>query len=414
MKLQALIDDRDKTADWMVEDITHVCKDFEKREPGSKGEKQACEYMAGLCRDEYGCDNVKVESFQENPYSFFGWMWITFSLMFLGVILFFTGAHLISLILYAFGWLIALLQFGGYFKFVDRLFPEKTGHNMTATKKPTGTVERRILFNGHCDAVWEWPVNYKLGGIGFESHMVISALGTLYYMAIAICAIAGYGCFTRVATDGVLFKMALWGFLFFPFWVGMYLMWNRHRIVDGANDNLSGCYMGLAILKELKEKGIDLEHTEVGVIITGSEEAGLRGAKAWAEAHKGEYDDVPTFIYSYDTIYDPKYLMANYRDLNGTVKTDKEANDLFVECASELGYKCKKGWVPPLGGATDTAAFTQAGFRSGGITGLNHKLENYYHTRRDSYDNMNKQGLAECYAISVKVLEKFDEGAKQI
>ena len=55
-----------------------------------------------------------------------------------------------------------------------------------------------------------------------------------------------------------------------------------------------------------------------------------------------------------------------------------------------------------------------AGFRSGGITGLNHKLENYYHTRRDSYDNMNKQGLAECYAISVKVLEKFDEGAKQI
>lgn len=370
--------------------------------------------MAGLCRDEYGCDNVKVESFQENPYSFFGWMWITFSLMFLGVILFFTGAHLISLILYAFGWLIALLQFGGYFKFVDRLFPEKTGHNMTATKKPTGTVERRILFNGHCDAVWEWPVNYKLGGIGFESHMVISALGTLYYMAIAICAIAGYGCFTRVATDGVLFKMALWGFLFFPFWVGMYLMWNRHRIVDGANDNLSGCYMGLAILKELKEKGIDLEHTEVGVIITGSEEAGLRGAKAWAEAHKGEYDDVPTFIYSYDTIYDPKYLMANYRDLNGTVKTDKEANDLFVECANELGYKCKKGWVPPLGGATDTAAFTQAGFRSGGITGLNHKLENYYHTRRDSYDNMNKQGLAECYAISVKVLEKFDEGAKQI
>ena len=64
MKLQALIDDRDKTADWMVEDITHVCKDFEKREPGSKGEEQACEYMAGLCRDEYGCDNVKVESFQ--------------------------------------------------------------------------------------------------------------------------------------------------------------------------------------------------------------------------------------------------------------------------------------------------------------------------------------------------------------
>ncbi len=413
MKLQKLIDDRAKAADWMVEDITHVCKDFETRSPGTRGEEQACEYMRDLCLDEYGCDSAVVEDYKENPDSFFGWIWITFSLMFLGVICFFLGWHLVALILALFGWVIALLQFGGYFKFVDKLFPEKTGHNMTAIKKPTGTVERRILFNGHCDAVWEWPVNYALGGVGFEGHAVISAIGTVYYIVLYIWAMVKYGAFTRVPSSDLIFKMALWGLLFAPFWIGMYFMWNRHRIVDGANDNLSGCYMGLAVLKYLKENDIDLEHTEVGVIITGSEEAGLRGAKAWSEKHKGEFDDVPTFIYSFDTIYDPKYLMVNYRDLNGTVKTDKDANDLFYESAQELGFNCKKGWVPPLGGATDTAAFTQAGFRSGGITGLNHKLENYYHTRRDTYDNMNKQGLAECYAITVRTLEKFDDGAKQ-
>ena len=284
---------------------------------------------------------------------------------------------------------------------------------MMAIKKPTGEVKRRILFNGHADAVWEWPVNYALGGVGFESHAVITAIGGAYYLVISIISMVKYGLFQSVPTGDVLFKMMLWGLLFTPFWFGMNFLWNRKRIVDGANDNLSGCYMGLAVLKELEENGIELENTEVGVIITGSEEAGLRGAKAWCEAHEGEFQDVPTFIYSYDTIYDPKYLMANYRDLNGTVKTDKDANDLFMEAAQELGFNCKKGWVPPLGGATDTAAFTQGGFRSGGITGLNHKLENYYHTRRDSYDNMNKQGLAECYAITVKVLEKFDDGAKQ-
>ena len=69
--------------------------------------------------------------------------------------------------------------------------------------------------------------------------------------------------------------------------------------------------------------------------------------------------------------------------------------------------------IPPLGGAVDAAAFTQGGFRAAGITGLNHKLENYYHTRRDTYDNMNEKGLADCYAVSVRVLEKFDKGAKQ-
>lgn len=413
MDFKVLRDDATKVADWMVADITHVCRDFEKREPGSKGEQQACEYMADLCKTEFGCDTAGVESYEEHPYSFFGWMWITFSLMFLGVLLFFCGAHLISLILYLLGWLIALLQFGAYRPFVDRFFPKKTGHNMMAIKKPTGEVKRRILWNGHVDAVWEWPVNYRFGGIAFELHMVIAAIGTLYYLVLSVLAMAKVGMFGIIPTTETLFHLALWGLLFAPFWIGMYFMWNRRRIVDGANDNLSGCYMGLAILKELNEHGIELEHTEIGVVLTGSEEAGLRGAKAWAAAHQGEFDDVPTFLYSYDTIHDPKWLMVNYRDLNGTVKTDKDVNDLFLEAAEDLGIPCKKGWVPPLGGATDTAAFTQGGFRSGGITGLNHKLENYYHTRRDSYDNLNKQGLAECYQISVRVLELFDEGAKQ-
>ncbi|MBP5272691.1 MAG: M28 family peptidase, partial [Clostridia bacterium] len=126
--------------------------------------------------------------------------------------------------------------------------------------------------------------------------------------------------------------------------------------------------------------------------------------------HKGEFKDVPTIIYSYDTIHDPKWLMANYRDLNGTVKTDKQANDIFMKACEELGIPCRKGMVPPLGGATDTAAFTQGGFRSGGVTGLNHKLENYYHTRRDTYDNLSHQGIGDCYAASMKVLEMFENG----
>jgi hypothetical protein len=105
--------------------------------------------------------------------------------------------------------------------------------------------------------------------------------------------------------------------------------------------------------------------------------------------------------------------MVNYRDLNGTVKVDKDVSDLFFEAANAIDVPIKKGWVPPLGGATDSAAFAQAGFRATGVTGLNHKLEDYYHTRRDTYDNMNEEGLANCFAATVKTLEMFDNGAKQ-
>ena len=413
MDLKNIIAKKDEYAKYMHSEITHICKNMEKRDPGSKGEQQACEYMADVLKKDCGCQRADVESFKENPGSFYGWIYFTMTFVLIAVVLFFF-CPLISILLIAAGLIIVFMQFGIYKKFVDRFFPEKTGHNVTAVKKCTGEVKRRIFFNGHPDAAWEWPVNYKLGGVGFEGHAIICGVGAMYYLAISIAYIAQYGVgFAVVDKTSVLFKMALWGLIFVPFFIGLYKMWNKKRVVDGANDNLSGCYMGIAVMKALEDAGITLENTEVGVILTGSEEAGLRGAKAWCEAHKGEFDDVPTFIFSYDTIHDPKYLMTNYRDLNGTVKADKDVSDLFMEAAKELDIPCKKGWVPPLGGATDSAAFAQAGFRATGVTGLNHKLEDYYHTRRDTYDNMNLTGLADCFAISVKALEMFDNGAKQ-
>lgn len=412
MDLKKIIDKKDGYAQYMLDEITHICKDMEKREPGSKGEHQACEYMADVLKKDCGCERADVEEFKENPGSFFGWIYFTITFVLAAIVLFFF-APVLSAVLIVAGLVILLLQFGLYKKAVDRCFPEKTGHNVTAVKKCTGEVKRRIFFNGHPDAAWEWPVNYALGGVGFEGHAIICGVGAVYYLVISIISVVQNGAFGFIPTGTTLFKMALWGLLFVPFLVGLYWMWNKNRVVDGANDNLSGCYMGISVLKALKDEGIELENTEIGVILSGSEEAGLRGAKAWCEAHKGEFDDVPTFIFSYDTIHDPKYLMTNYRDLNGTVKADKDVSDLFMEAAQELKIPCKKGWVPPLGGATDSAAFAQAGFRATGVTGLNHKLEDYYHTRRDTYDNMNLKGLADCFAVSVKVLEKFDAGAKQ-
>ncbi len=417
MDLSKIIEKKSGYAKYMYQEIRHICTKFEKREPGSNGELQACEYMGDVMK-RLGCDRVEVEGFKENPRSFFGWIIFTISFVLAAIALFlisvFCGGAkflpFIGAILIVLGLALALLQFGLYKKTIDFVFPEKTGHNVTAYKKPTGEVKRRIVFNGHPDAAWEWPVNYALGGVGFEGHAIICALGAIYYLVLsiitAVTAIGG-GDLAKIKTAG------LWGLLFVPFLIGLYFMVTYKRIVDGANDNLSGCYMGIAILKALADEQIELENTEICVCLTGSEEAGLRGSKAWCEAHPDEWKDVPTFIYSYDTIYDPKYLLVNYRDLNATVKADKDVSDLFMESAQELGIVCNKGMVPPLGGATDNAAFSQAGLRSTGITGLNHKLESYYHTRKDTWSNMNLDGLADCFAVSVKVLEKFDNGAKQ-
>ena len=408
MDLRKIIDKKNEAAQFMIDEITHICTKFEKRGPGSYGEQQACEYMAEQLK-ELGCETTYVDEFKENPGSFFGWIYITITCCFLALGSYLLNVPVLSILFIVVGLTLCVLQFGLYKKTVDKLFKEKIGHNAAGFKKPTGEVKRRIIFNGHPDGAWEWPFKYMFTYLGFDIHMIVCFIGAFYTLGIAIANLAG--AFAENPELGT--KLGLWGLVFAPFWFGLYFMWNRNKIVDGANDNLSGCYIGIAILKALKEEGIEFENTEIGVVLTGSEEAGLRGAKAWCEAHAHEFNDVPTFVYSYDTITQPEYMQANYRDLNATVKADKDVSDLYVEACEELGIKCGKGMVPPLGGATDSAAFAQAGMRSTGITALNHALPDFYHTRLDTPEKLNKGCLADCFAASVKVLEMFDNGAKQ-
>ncbi|HRR90576.1 MAG TPA: hypothetical protein P5161_07350, partial [Eubacteriales bacterium] len=50
--------------------------------------------------------------------------------------------------------------------------------------------------------------------------------------------------------------------------------------------------------------------------------------------------------------------------------------------------------------------------QSGRITGMDHNLQDYYHTRRDTYDNLDEKGLADCFAVSVQVLEDLENGVR--
>lgn len=410
-KYDTLIAKKAESAQYMVDEITHICRDLPKRGPGSEGEKAASEYMEGVLKDQCGCETTYIETFKENPGSFLGWLYFTLTFSLAGYLLFWfvpvAGAVLVTL-----GFVIMVMQFIFYKKFVDKFFPEKTGTNVTAIKKCTGEVKARIFYNGHQDAAWNWPVNEKFGGFVYEMHILLTVIGGLFNLAICIAAAVIVKGGALVATPdiyGGLFWVGVAGFVFVPITIGLYFMWQNNTIVDGANDNLTGCYMGISILKAMKDAGFEPENVEVGVILSGSEEAGLRGSMAWAAAHKNDFNDVPTWIISYDTIHDKKFLGVNYRDLNGTVKTDKEVCDAFMNAAKELDIACAKTWVPPLGGATDAAAFTQGGFKATGITALNHVLEDYYHTRKDTYTNLNEECLADCYAISVKVLDNLEK-----
>ncbi len=380
--------------------ITHICRDMKKRAPGGEGEREAAEYMAASLKKDCGCTDVRIETFKEHPASFYSYFYFSATLDTLCAVSFFIHPWL-SILFGCLAFIIFLFHFVLYKKPIDPLFPEKESVNVTAVRKCSGEATRRVFLNGHIDAAWEFPLNYHFGGIVFETPGIVALCGVLFFIGLSICTLCG--------AEGWVRNAALCGLCFVPFFILVAFTYNPKRVVDGANDNLSGCYIGMSILHEMETRGMTLEHTEIGVILTGSEEAGLRGSKAWAKAHKGEYEDVPTYIISFDTIHDPKHFAVNTKDLNGTVKSDSELCAMFLRAAEKAGVPCKKSMIPLLGGATDSAAFTQGGFRSIGITGLNHKLEDYYHTRRDSYDHLNEEGLENCIRATVMLIEMLDE-----
>ena len=122
MNLKSITDKRDQYAKYMVDEITKICTTMEKRDPGSKGEEQACEYMADVLKNECGCDSAVVESFKENPGSFYGWIYITITSCFLAVAALIASVYtsikwlpIVSILLIVFGLALAFLPFGLYF-----------------------------------------------------------------------------------------------------------------------------------------------------------------------------------------------------------------------------------------------------------------------------------------------------------
>lgn len=398
--MDALCKNSTQAVSYMTQGITHICRNMKRRAPGSEGEREAGEYMANVLKNECGCAEVKVETFTEHPAAFYGYFWFSATFDTLCAVSSFISPWL-SIFFGTAALLLFFFQFVLYKQIINPLFPEKESVNVTAVRPCTGKVKRRIFLNGHIDAAWEFPLNYFFGGIVFEIPGVMAVVGVLFYITLAICSICGAGQWLRTA--------AMWGLLFVPFFLLVGCTYNPRRVVDGANDNLTGCYMGITLLREMERLGVSLENTELGVILTGSEEAGLCGAKAWCKAHKGDYLDVPTCIVCYDTIHDPQKLMVNMKDLNSTVSADQELGMLFLHAAGEVNVPCTNGLVPLMGGSTDSAAFTQGGFRSIGITGLSHKLEDYYHTRRDTCDHLDKAGLENCYLATIRFIEKLEE-----
>lgn len=387
-----------------VRGIKKICKDVGPRPAGSEQEHEAQKLMAAEL--DGACDKVEIEPFDVHPGAFLGWILTDGIMMIAAIVLFFFGMSAIALALCALSLIFAIVEFLLYKKLLDPFFPKKTSHNVVAVRKPKGEVRRRIIFSGHADSANEWRFTYYGGSKLLVPIIGLSFVGILLGLVLGIWAVAAGHAFSA-ADSGALNVMRYVFLAWIPILFTALFFENKKRPVMGANDDLTGCFISMAVVKYMQQHDIRFENTEVWVVLTGSEEAGLRGAKAFCKAHKNELSDVETVFVGLDTIRDYDFAAVYSRDLTGTVKNDSGACALVKEAAKQTGLDLPYKSV--FFGATDAAAVTQAGMKAVSVSAMDPAPAKYYHTRLDTADNLDIKTVEAVLGVALETAFLFDE-----
>lgn len=401
-------------ANYAARSIKKVCKEIGPRFSGTEAEKKSIEYMAEDLKT--CCSDVKIDSYSVHPKAFLGWIPLSVVLMTISCALFFVAQFFAiapifyaSLALTLICLFFIVTEFLFYKETLDPFCPKKTSHNTYGVRKPSGEVKRRIIFCGHADSSMEWRFTYWGGPKLVIPVIGGSVVGIVVSLVFNIIAVVKTAIDPEYITSDPLmldiFSYILLGFI--VLFLVASLFYDKKRIVEGANDDLTGCFTSIGILKFLEDNGIQLENTEVIALCSGSEEIGLRGTRDFCKKHGGEFKDVETVFVALDTLRDFDFMAIYNKDMTGLVKNNAEACKLLKEGAKIAGYDVPYKTVSL--GATDAAAATQGGIKATAFAAMDPAPARYYHTRLDTHENLDLKTIEASLDICLETLFLYDE-----
>ncbi len=401
-------------ANYAARGIKKVCKEIGPRFSGSENEKKSIEYMSEELKT--CCDDVKIDSYSVHPKAFLGWIPLTVILMSISSVLFFV-AQLFEIV--ALFWVpvafaavcifFMITEFLIYGETLDKFMPKKTSYNTYGIRKASGETKRRIIFAGHADSAMEWRFTYYANGKLLYPVVGGALIGVLFCTVCSIVvAIKGMSDPEFISSQAVdILSYIMLGFIVFFF--GASFFYDKKRVVEGANDDLTGCFSSIAVLKFMQDNNIRFENTEVVALCTGSEEVGLRGAKDFCKKHGKEFSDVETVFVALDTVRDFDHMTIYSKDMTGTVQNSLEACTLVKEGGKIAGYDIPFKSIPL--GSTDAAAVTKSkcGIKAAAFCAMDPTPARYYHTRLDTHENLDLKTIEAGIDICLETAFLFDE-----
>ena len=417
-----------ENVDYTIREITNVIKRYGPRESGNDNCFAAQKHIKKEM-DTF-CDETGFESYKMAPKAFLHFTKTVAAAIILAVVvclaLVFTNvlgnigpsaffvAQIIVGVVVAIGLFITLVEFVMYKQFCDKFYKKIEAHNFYAKRKPRGEVKRRIVISGHCDSAYEWRHIYYGNKLHMPHLMVILmyltiGCGVLSFLISVLSIVANF-----VNMGGFGEFMVNYSYFFHCFtaliMITLLLFVDFKKISPGANDNLTGTYAAVCALRMLDMAGVEFENTEVVAMITDGEEAGLRGADAWAKAHYDEYmnDGVETAVLCVDTLTDIDDYCVYDKDMSGTLKNNATFSTLVFNAGKDAGAEMLKKSVIYFG-ASDAAAFSRKGIPATCLAAMDPTPADYYHNRRDTADRLNPEAIKIGYNIVLSTILEFDE-----
>ncbi len=391
----------DRCTEYVLASARHVVGVCGPRAAGSDGERRAQEYFQREL--EPAVDGpVTVDAFPVAPRAFAAAPLVS-GLFLLGAILSWWVSLAWAMALSTLSVVTLVVEVGLYWQLLDPLFPQRSSHNVLGIQRPSGPALRRLVLNAHADAAYEWRWLHL-----WPARFPLLVYYSLASVAIVFCTnavmVAGECC--GVHTGGLRTAVGLAELAFVPGAVIGIGFISFSRVSPGANDDLSGAAIVIGLAKHLRACGLRPEHTELAYLITGSEEAGLRGAKAFMDRHAEAWQDVPTVFITLDTIRDLEHLHVYNRDRNATVRHDP----LLCQLLHDAGRRCGRelGYASVYLGSTDATAFTLSGHRAAALCAMDPRPADYYHNRRDCPDNMSSPCIRAVIEIVLEAIVEYD------
>jgi hypothetical protein len=394
----------DKYQDYMYSLVKGMIDEIGPRPACSEAEKKLGRSLAEGWR--LICDQVETEPFTCRPGAFLGAIRLSAVLCLASIVLywFYPFAAFVTA---ALSLSALILELGRYREFTDFLFLPEEGENVVGTICPRGETKKRVIVSAHQDSAYEFRL-WRLFGTAAVPLMITVMLGIL--LVLGVCA-ARTIAYLGTSEDAAVFTVLGIVISVFSPVVALFLFFTSNRFVPGAMDDMAGIAVLDATGRYLHESrnsgSFYSESTEVVLLATSSEEAGLRGAKRYVKRHLTEMKRIPTCAIFLESTADERHLTAVTGELFTGAKHDHGLVEMARMAAASYHWPIKAKPIPLV--ATDASAFSKKGIRSTCLLSQDTtRLVPNYHTREDTPEHVRPEALSVTLQMVIDMIRRID------